>query len=177
MDKRQNNVNYYSFHILRLFLKYVSNIILQFTSVVSIRILGINIISPSIISPCSLFQIVVSLGWALAFAVGVSVVYGTYFSYGDLPFQSIWSNATNVIYGTFSRVGWALSLSWVVFACYYGYGGKVKKWTTTYKMVNQYFTFRCAFSFFSCFFYSLILNITDSMIFILTAKNEYFVIL
>ncbi|XP_072044229.1 nose resistant to fluoxetine protein 6-like [Amphiura filiformis] len=70
-----------------------------------------------------LSSIVVSVGWALAFAVGVSVIYGTYTSFGDTIFQSEWSNAVNVLYGTFSRLGWSLVLCWVVFACYYGYGG------------------------------------------------------
>ncbi|XP_072044029.1 nose resistant to fluoxetine protein 6-like [Amphiura filiformis] len=71
-----------------------------------------------------LSSIVVSGGWGLAFAVGISVIYGTYTSYGDVSmFESVWSNAVNVLYGTFSRLGWSLVLSWVVFACYYGYGG------------------------------------------------------
>ncbi|XP_072044138.1 O-acyltransferase like protein-like [Amphiura filiformis] len=70
-----------------------------------------------------LSSIIVSVGWALAFAAGISVIYSTYTSYGNVTLQSEWSNAVNVLYGTFSRLGWSLALCWVVFACYYGYGG------------------------------------------------------
>ncbi|XP_072044016.1 nose resistant to fluoxetine protein 6-like [Amphiura filiformis] len=68
-------------------------------------------------------RIIVSVGWALAFAAGISVIYSTYTSYGNVTLQSEWSNAVNVLYGTFSRLGWSLALCWVVLACYYGYGG------------------------------------------------------
>ena len=62
------------------------------------------------------------LGWLIAAAIAVSVLYGTYPSLhgGYNP-----SMAANIIYGTFSRFAWSIALAWVVFACNYGYGGKL----------------------------------------------------
>ena len=33
--------------------------------------------------------------------------------------------ATGIIYNCFQRVGWSLSLSWIIFSCTKGYGGNV----------------------------------------------------
>ena len=67
------------------------------------------------------FQTVVALGWTLASVLGISCVYGFYPSYDN---GDVMSTAANVMYGTFSRCVWAVALSWVVFACKYGYGGR-----------------------------------------------------
>ena len=32
--------------------------------------------------------------------------------------------ATTIIYNCFQRVAWSLSLSWIIFSCVKGYGGK-----------------------------------------------------
>ena len=35
--------------------------------------------------------------------------------------------ATTIIYNCFQRVGWSLSLSWIIFSCVKGYGGNTAK--------------------------------------------------
>ena len=67
------------------------------------------------------WQILAAIMWVLAAATGMSVVYG---NYPAIEGNYIRSTASNVIYGTLSRFAWAIVLSWVVFACKYGYGGK-----------------------------------------------------
>ncbi|KAG1681474.1 Nose resistant to fluoxetine protein 6 [Nymphon striatum] len=59
----------------------------------------------------------VSLGWILAAALNLSVVYGLYHTHpnGD----------TIKTYYVLSRTAWAIGVSWVIFACVHGYGGFV----------------------------------------------------
>ena len=47
-------------------------------------------------------------GWPLALFIPTEIPY-----------------ATGIIYNCFQRVGWSLSLSWIIFSCTKGYGGKV----------------------------------------------------
>jgi len=65
------------------------------------------------------------IAWTMAFIVGYLVVYGLnlpdYFA-GNLP-----SKAVNAVYGGFHRLAWGMALSWVIFACCRGYGGKRPK--------------------------------------------------
>ncbi|XP_030850769.1 nose resistant to fluoxetine protein 6 [Strongylocentrotus purpuratus] len=63
--------------------------------------------------------IVAMIGWVFATAVGMSLVYGLYPSFHGHPL----STAENAAYMALCRFTWAVSLSWVVFACHYGYGG------------------------------------------------------
>ncbi|XP_030831493.1 nose resistant to fluoxetine protein 6 [Strongylocentrotus purpuratus] len=62
----------------------------------------------------------VSLGWTVATVIGMSCVYGLLGAYkGDLTL------AGSILYEMLSRFAWAVSLSWLVFACREGYGGWV----------------------------------------------------
>ncbi|XP_071955724.1 nose resistant to fluoxetine protein 6-like [Antedon mediterranea] len=67
----------------------------------------------------NLFSVI--MGWILASAIGVSVVYGLYGNYHDKPL----GEAESVLYITLSRFAWAVALGWVAFACVTGYGGPV----------------------------------------------------
>ncbi|XP_068725527.1 nose resistant to fluoxetine protein 6-like [Montipora capricornis] len=70
-------------------------------------------------------QIVCLIGWIVATALGVTVVYGIYNSTkkGGTPFNK----AENITYGTFSRFTWGVALAWVIYACNKGYGSLVNK--------------------------------------------------
>ncbi|XP_030841026.1 nose resistant to fluoxetine protein 6 [Strongylocentrotus purpuratus] len=69
-----------------------------------------------------LSPVFVAAGWAIASALGIAVVYGLYDANRG---ASITTRAADIMYLTFSRFTWALALSWVIFACHYGYGGVV----------------------------------------------------
>jgi len=62
-------------------------------------------------------------GWIVAFAVGVSVVYGM--AGYQMPWDPMPSKAVNLTYGGLHRFAWGLAVSWVIFACVTGYGGFV----------------------------------------------------
>eukprot|EP00057_Strongylocentrotus_purpuratus_P034139 XP_794070.3 PREDICTED: nose resistant to fluoxetine protein 6 [Strongylocentrotus purpuratus] len=62
---------------------------------------------------------VVIIGWCAATAIGMACVYGLYGGYNNHPL----SPTENAVYMALCRFAWAISLSWVVFACHYGYGG------------------------------------------------------
>jgi len=70
-------------------------------------------------------QIVCVVGWLVATALGVLVVYGIYgeTKKGGTQFNK----AENIAYGTFSRFTWGLALAWVIYACNKGYGSLVDK--------------------------------------------------
>jgi len=59
----------------------------------------------------------------VAFAVGVSVVYGM--AGYQMPWDPMPSKAVAVAYGGLHRFAWGLAVSWVIFACVTGYGGFV----------------------------------------------------
>ena len=78
------------------------------------------------------------LGWMLSIDTALSVVYGLTEYMGD----SIGSEMSDAIaesledaenddeyetwiYGSFHRLAWAASVSWLIFACHYGYGGAI----------------------------------------------------
>lgn len=69
-------------------------------------------------------QIVCVVGWLVATALGVLVVYGIYgeTKKGGTQFNK----AENIAYGTFSRFTWGLALAWVIYACNKGYGSKFR---------------------------------------------------
>ena len=62
--------------------------------------------------------------WIIAFAIGLSVVYGEVPYIDSDKFPQL-NDSLRVIYGSLSRMGWAIALSWVVFACVKGYGGTI----------------------------------------------------
>lgn len=62
--------------------------------------------------------------WIIAFAIGLSVVYGEVPYMDSEKFPQL-NDYLRVIYGSLSRMGWAIALSWVVFACVKGYGGTI----------------------------------------------------
>jgi len=64
------------------------------------------------------------IGWAVAIAQGLTVVYGTWGTSkaGGRPF----SNAENIFYASLSRLTWALAVAWVIFACQNKFGGLIQ---------------------------------------------------
>lgn len=67
------------------------------------------------------FQGLVLLGWSIAIATGLSVVYGLY-SYNHNG--TIMNPEAAAIYISTARFFWGVALAWVVFACATGYGGE-----------------------------------------------------
>lgn len=60
--------------------------------------------------------------WTLAFITGLACIYGL-----D-SFHIAWTQVeplafNTAMYGVFQRLGWGVSLSWLIFACTKGYGG------------------------------------------------------
>ncbi|XP_066945965.1 nose resistant to fluoxetine protein 6-like [Macrobrachium rosenbergii] len=66
----------------------------------------------------------VILGWLLATATGLAVVFGMY-DYNQFNQYPGYNWADSIFYGSLHRLAWGLALAWVVFACHYGYGGAV----------------------------------------------------
>ena len=67
-------------------------------------------------------QVECLVGWFLSISLGVSAVYGVYTFWKEDGRPLI--KAENIIYGTFSRFVWGLTLAWVIYACNKGYGSK-----------------------------------------------------
>ncbi|CAG7728552.1 unnamed protein product [Allacma fusca] len=72
---------------------------------------------------------VVMLGWVISTGIALAVLYGIAPWFDPLtPIPQAWK----VIYASFHRVGWAISISWIIFACINGYGGYINNflsWT------------------------------------------------
>ena len=68
------------------------------------------------------FQGFVLLGWALAAACNLAVIYGL-IEYDQGKAKE--SLSVNAFYQACSRTAWGLGLAWVIFACCRGYGGNV----------------------------------------------------
>ena len=64
--------------------------------------------------------------WAVAFAIGIAIVYGLNVPkrYALPPDNVQTTEAINIAYGGLSRFSWAVAVSWVIFACCRGYGGE-----------------------------------------------------
>lgn len=67
----------------------------------------------------------VLLGWCIATAIGMAVIYGLFY-YHSHP-GSIMPRGPTLFYVSCARTAWALALAWVVVACATGNGG----WVTT----------------------------------------------
>jgi len=61
----------------------------------------------------------VALGWIFSTGVCLACLFGIDRFQGE----SDASVAESAVYLSFTRLGWGLGLSWVVFACIFGYGG------------------------------------------------------
>ena len=73
-------------------------------------------------------QVIVTLGWILAAAVGLLVVFGLKdIRKTSAPEAPSYTMLEAVLYEGFAKTGWSLSLAWVAFACSKGYGGLVDK--------------------------------------------------
>ncbi|XP_072167771.1 nose resistant to fluoxetine protein 6-like [Diadema setosum] len=70
----------------------------------------------------TLKSVVVAGGWITAIILYMVVIYGLYNVYRGASTMSL---AASVMYITFSRFIFALSVAWIIFACHYGYGGVV----------------------------------------------------
>jgi len=71
------------------------------------------------------FQMSVALGWAMAWAAGMVLVYVNYDNFDDLSSSHTfaWTAAQAAAYEALGKVLWAVCVSWVIFACSTGYGG------------------------------------------------------
>lgn len=68
-------------------------------------------------------QLVTVIGWAVAAALGMWLVYGPH-KYIEKGAEE-WPLAGRVAYGMFERLLWGLVLAWVTYACHFGGGGIV----------------------------------------------------
>lgn len=63
------------------------------------------------------------LGWILTAAILYGVTMAPYYSVHGFAMST--NIAEGASYEAFSKIGWGLMLSWIVFSCYHGYGGVV----------------------------------------------------
>ena len=108
-------VNGQSFFCFLFFLLFFFGFRETFAFLVTVFLLEITFVS-------NFFQGVVVLGWALAAACNLAVLYGLYEYNSGKAVESIHVNA---LYQACSRTAWGLGLAWVIFACCRGYGGKL----------------------------------------------------
>jgi len=75
--------------------------------------------------PVKIPKMLVAFLWAASTAVALAVVYGLvpFLREDKVPHVD---DLTRVAYGSLNHFAWALSLSWVIFACIKGYGGIVE---------------------------------------------------
>ncbi|XP_035683589.1 nose resistant to fluoxetine protein 6-like [Branchiostoma floridae] len=66
-------------------------------------------------------MIVAPVGWAVATATALAVLYGLYGTYHG----TVMTNSENAFYLSVHRAVWGMALGWMVLACFYGYGGLV----------------------------------------------------
>lgn len=65
------------------------------------------------------------VGWMLASAVGLSVLFGMAY-YAD-PKVNI-SDGVRISYGVLHRLAWSCFVTWLIFVCINGYGGMWNRW-------------------------------------------------
>ena len=69
-----------------------------------------------------LFQLIYFILWLIAFGLGYAIVYGPY-EEAYKVLDEYFSDSSNVMYGAFHRLIWAVAVAFVVYACHNGYGG------------------------------------------------------
>ena len=68
-------------------------------------------------------QLAAVMGWTMAWAVGLLLVYIHYDNLGDIMHGLGWNASDNAAYESLNKVMWAVCVSWVIFACSTGFGG------------------------------------------------------
>uniref|UniRef100_A0AC34Q6R2 Acyltransferase 3 domain-containing protein n=1 Tax=Panagrolaimus sp. JU765 TaxID=591449 RepID=A0AC34Q6R2_9BILA len=64
------------------------------------------------------------IGWILGLSLMLAVWFGLYnYNRGHTHLSHFWS----AMYSAFSKPAWGLGLGWIIFVCYYGYGGPVNR--------------------------------------------------
>ena len=63
------------------------------------------------------------MGWIVCIGLVLTLTLVTYDENKDIP-ASDWSKTGRVVFETFYRPVWAMAISWLIFACATGYGGK-----------------------------------------------------
>ena len=66
-------------------------------------------------------QIVIRLGWLLATAVALFLVYIPYTE--QKKDGQTWTRVERAFYEGFGRPAWGACVAWVIFACFFGKGG------------------------------------------------------
>ncbi|KAG4075102.1 hypothetical protein HA402_013497 [Bradysia odoriphaga] len=67
-------------------------------------------------------KILIAIGWSIAIGTILAIIFGPYHMHQP---DYIATDLESAFYESFSRVCWAISLSWIIFACVHGYGGPV----------------------------------------------------
>ena len=61
-------------------------------------------------------------GWILSMVALVAIIYGM-IPYLNPKLVPEIDPLARITYGTLNRIGWAAVVCWIIFACFYGYGG------------------------------------------------------
>lgn len=67
-----------------------------------------------------LSKIVITTGWIISLGIILAIIFG---QYNIQQFGHINNEIEDAFYDSCSRVGWAIAISWIIFACVQGYGG------------------------------------------------------
>ena len=63
--------------------------------------------------------------WQASLLTGCLVIFGLGKIWKEsFYFAETWTTFEAVVYRCFSKTGWSLALSWIVFSCHHGYGGE-----------------------------------------------------
>lgn len=60
------------------------------------------------------------IGWTISFATILAIIFG---QYGIQQIENKENLLISALYDSCTRVSWAISISWIIFACYMGFGG------------------------------------------------------
>jgi len=75
--------------------------------------------------------------WILSLALIMIVVYGLDM-YKVIQDPEYYSKLANVSYQCFHRLAYSLALSWLVFACFHGYGGNSRETLIALTMIKNF---------------------------------------